>query len=223
MVKQRNKNMITGNGACVKLLFLMVTMALMIVPVSSGGEAPEITIVSPSPDGKFAFRNTWLPGDISFELIEKATGKVLLLAAETDEEEGQTRLNTEVVWAPDSRKVALMVSTHRRSADIVILARDPAGAWKALAVPPLPSATIPGKYTGDPRIHHTAVADWSRPIRWRKDGALVVETETTVDGNNNRVTAKRTTVIAFGRDGAPAISSTSQKVSAHFEDPPETK
>lgn len=199
----------------------VTSFLFLLASVTSPGQEPEITIVSPSPDGKFAFRRTWTPGAGSVDLIEKENGKVLLRAAENDVEEGESRLDTEQLWAKDSRKVALMVSTMRRSAYVVVVARDKSGAWKKLDVPELPSATIPEKYAGDPRVHHCAVADWSKPVRWNKDGTLVVETETTVDGNNNFVTAKRTSVLTFGPDGAVSIARTSQKVTAHFEDPPE--
>jgi hypothetical protein len=192
----------------------IATIAAQFSVDAEDGKKTEVT--APSPDGKLALLDTWTPSTRSLDIIEKDTGKVLARAAERDD---GNRLDTTPAWAPDSRKVALGVSFARAVSELVVFARDKSGTWREISIPPLPAATIPKKYNGDPRIHHVGASDFTTPVRWQKDGTLVVETRTTVDGNANFITATRTTVLAFGRDGKARVTATSQKVKAHFEDP----
>jgi hypothetical protein len=183
--------------------------------------AAEKTVVSPSPDKRNAFLETFSTEARTLDLIERKSGKILLRAAES--EEGGNRLDTDALWAANSCKVAVMVSTQRRSAAVVVFSRDSSGTFHRLEMPVLPEAKIPARYEGDARIHHVAAIDWSRPVRWQKDGMLVVETETMVDGNENSVTATRTTVVAFDKAGTGRVVSSKLKVAAHFVDPPVAK
>jgi hypothetical protein len=47
--------------------------------------------------------------------------------------------------------------------------------------------------------------DYEDAIAWRKDGSLVVEIETMVDGDGSSVTAARTVVLGFDRSGKARI------------------
>jgi len=61
------------------------------------------------------------------------------------------------------------------------------------------------------------VMDWKTPERWLKNGSLVVEMETTLDGNDNFATATRTVVLGFDRAGTAKILKSTQEVTSHIE------
>ena len=180
-----------------------------------GASESETSIVSPSPDGRFAFVETFTPEQRTLDLINKASGKVLLRVAESDE--GGNRLTTQVLWSPDSKRFALMRSTQRLSSDVAVYLRD-GNTFREVKLPELPSAKIPPKFTKDEKhFWHWAVIDWTTPVRWQKDGSLVVEIETTMDGNNNTATASRTVVLQIDGKGKSKILSSTQKISTHIE------
>ncbi len=182
-------------------------------PVKDETEREE---VSPSPDGKFAFMASFSPEARSLDLIEKATKKVLMRVAESEED--SNRLSTKVLWAPDSRRFAISISTvFKRTSEVGVYTRSGA-TFRKTRIPKLPEAALPKGYASDPkRFWHTASLNWEDPVCWRKDGSLVVEINTTVDGNDNTATALRTVVIGFGKNGAGKILDSSLKLTRHLE------
>jgi hypothetical protein len=114
-------------------------------------------------------------------------------------------------WAPDSQRIALMISLYRRSAGVSVFSL--AGeTFREFKLPALPPAKIPKKLDNDKRFGHVAMDDWKTPIRWQEDDSLVVESETMIDGPGGSATASRTTVLGFDRSGAARIVKSTQEV-----------
>ena len=194
---------------------LAVLSALFLQPSAQAKEDGETEkeVSAESPDGKFAFLKIWEPTSRTCDLIEKASGKVLLRAAESEED--SNRLSTEMLWRPDSQFVALMISTTRRSAWVAVFAKQGA-TFREIKLPDMPEAEIPKK-SHKPGMDHIVEIDWSSPSKWRKDGSLEVTTSTTIDGAGS-VTATRTTVLAFDKKGRARIVRTSQEVEENKEE-----
>lgn len=200
-----------------KKIFIM-SLGLMAALVSSvlaqePEEKSDTEIESPSPDGRFAFLATVSREQRTLDLIEKDSGKVLLRAAES--EEGSNRLTTEALWAPDSKRVALMISIYRRSADVSVFFQE-GDTFREIKLPDLPEAKLPTKLGKG--FEHVAVIDWETPVRWLKDGSLEVESETMMDGPGGSATATRTTVVGFDRSGKARIVKSTQKVAIERAD-----
>jgi len=194
----------------------LLAMAAFSWPVLAEDAETEKAVESPSPDGRFAFLATHRPEQRTFDLIEKDSGKVLLRVAESDE--GSDELTVNVLWAADSSRFAATEAFHnRRMNDIAVYLRE-GTTFRAIELPDLPEATLPDELGSD-RDHfwHVNVMDWKTPQRWRKDGSLVVEMETTLDGNDNFATATRTVVLGFDRTGTAKVLKSTQKVTSHIE------
>jgi hypothetical protein len=159
------------------------------------------TIESPSPDGQFAFR---YGGDSesenqTYDLIDKQSGKVLKTVAESDPDLGPSaRFHIDgVLWRPDSKAFAVTAMLWKRGSSVSVFVRD-SSAFHGIEVPELP-AEVPQKAKHGMDLQHVAELDSQRAIRWEKDGSLVVQIETIVDGNEGSVTATRTVVLALDR------------------------
>jgi hypothetical protein len=199
-----------------RLLPVFFALALVARPVfGKETEEPETSIQSPSPDEHFAFVESFSTEQRTLSLINKASGKVLLRVAQSDE--GGNRLTTAVLWSPDSKRFALMSSTQRLSSDVSVFVRA-GNTFREAKLPTLPSAKLPPKLTNDEKhFWHWAAIDWTTPVRWQKDGSLVVEIESTMDGNANLATATRTVVLQIDAKGKAKILSSTQKISTHIE------
>ena len=197
-------------------LAIIAAMAPPIVAEEEANAEQEKEIESPSPDGRLAFLSTFSTEQRTLDLIEKESEKVLLRVAES--EEGSNRLSTEALWASDSKRFALMISIYRRSAYVSVYLQQ-GDTFHEVKLPNIPEARIPKKLENDKKhFWHVASSDWAKPVEWRKDGSLVVESETTIDGNGNTATATRTTVIGFDRSGKARIVSSTQKVTTEYEE-----
>lgn len=167
----------------------------------------------PSPNARFAFRTTRTDDAHKAELIETASGKVVQIVAQADE----GRFSTSALWKRDSTRFALMVSDSRLSSSVEVFVRDGA-KFRKVPLPEVAEPKIPAKYEGsEKRVWHWSAIDYRQPVRWRKDGSLVVECETTTDGNGSYVTAMRTVIYGFGKTGKANILSNENKVTTHFE------
>ena len=60
-------------------------------------------------------------------------------------------------------------------------------------------------------LQHFAELDSQSAIRWEKDGSLVVQIETIVDGNEGSVTATRTVVLALDRSDKAKVRKSTTK------------
>ncbi len=191
------------------------------------GEQPEEgrkqAIESPSPDGKFAFRytkdsksNSDLDSDSdsekqTYDLVDKRSGKVLTSVAESDPDLGPSaRFNIEgVLWRPDSKAFALTAMLWKRGSSVSVFVRD-GSSFREIKLPEL-AADVPDKVKRGKSFDHVSELDSQSAKRWQKDGSLVVEIETIVDGNEEglSVTANRTVVLGFDRsDKAKILKST---------------
>ena len=166
----------------------------------------------PSPDGRFAFRTTRTDDAHEAVLIETKTGKVVQSVAKSDE----GRFTVSALWSRDGKHFALMVSTSRLSSSVEVFTRDGA-TFRKVPLPEVAEPKIPKKYDNEKRVWHWAAIDYRHPVRWTKSGSLVVECETTNDGNNSYITATRTVVFGFDRAGKAKILSNENKVTTHFE------
>src|SRR5215469_7217363 len=181
-------------------LSIFVTCFHSVYGQEKGEETPQ-TIENPSPDRRFAFRNT---GDSdsekqTYDLIDKRSGKVLKSVAESDPDLGPSaRFHIEgVLWRLDSKAFAVTAMLWKRGSSVSVFVRD-GSAFRDIELPPLP-AEVPQKAKRGMDLQHVAELDSQSAIRWEKDGSLIVQIETIVDGNEGSVTATRTVVLALDR------------------------
>jgi hypothetical protein len=165
-------------------------------------------IEATSPDGQFAFRYT--EGSDAekktYDLINKASGKTLKSVAEADADLGPSaRFNMEVLWKPDSKAFALTATLWKRGSYVAIFSRE-GSTFREIKVPKL-EADIPDKVKGGKSFDHVAGWNSQSATRWQKDGSLVVEIETVLDGNGGMITATRTVVLGFDRSNKARIIS----------------
>jgi hypothetical protein len=180
-------------------------------------------IEAPSPDGKSAFRYTKEAeskseadsdsnlGKQTYDLIDKESGKVLASVAESDPESGPSaRFGIEgVLWRADSKAFALTAMLWKRGSSVSVFVRD-GSAFREIKLPHL-TADVPLKVKRGKSFPHVNESNSQSAIRWQKDGSLVVEIETILDGNDEdlSITANRTVVLAFDRsDKAKVLKST---------------
>src|SRR5262249_53286048 len=181
-------------------LSIFVTCFHSVSGQENGEETPQ-TIENPSPDGRFAFRNA---GDSdsekqTYDLIDKASRKVLMSVAESDPDLGPSaRFHIDgVLWRPDSKAFAVTAMLWKRGSSVSVFVRD-GSAFHEIELPELP-AEVPQKAKRGMDLQHVAELDSQRAIRWEKDGSIAVQIETIVDGNEGSVTATRTVVLALDR------------------------
>src|SRR5438874_9837505 len=104
------------------VLSMFVTCFHSVSGQENGEETPQ-TIENPSPDGRFAFRNT---GDSdsekqTYDLIDKGSGKVLKSVAESDPDLGPSaRFNMSVVWRSDSKAFALTATLIKLGSEVSV-------------------------------------------------------------------------------------------------------
>src|SRR5436305_451196 len=104
-------------------LSIFVTCFHSVSGQQNGEETPQ-TSENPSPDGRFAFRNT----DDSdsekqtYDLIDKGSGKVLKSVAESDPDLGASaRFNMSVLWRSDSKAFALTATLIKLGSECLSL------------------------------------------------------------------------------------------------------
>src|SRR2546423_210096 len=180
-------------------------------------EGSKNRIEAPSPDGKFAFRYTKDSKSNSdsesdsekqtYDLIDKRSGKVLTSVAESDPDLGPSaRFNIEgVLWRPDSKAFAVTAMLWKRGSSVSVFVRD-GSSFREIKLPEL-VADVPDKVKRGKSFDHVSELDSQSAKRWQKDGSLVVEIETIVDGNEEglSVTANRTVVLGFDRSDKAKI------------------
>jgi hypothetical protein len=181
-------------------------------------EGSKQAIEAPSPDGKFAFRytkdsksNPDSESDLdkqTYDLIDKASGKVLTSVAESDPDLGPSaRFDMTVLWRPDSKAFALTAFLWKRGTSLSVFRRE-GSTFREIEVPEL-VAEIPEKVKRGKNFPHVAGLNSQSAKRWQKDGSLIVEIETVIDGEAGSITATRTVVLGFDRsDKAKIVKST---------------
>jgi hypothetical protein len=182
-------------------------------------EGSNPTIEAPSPDGKFAFRYTKdsksnsdsdSESDLekqTYDLIDRASGKVLTSVVESDPDLGPSaRFDMTVLWRPDSKAFALTAFLWKRGTTLSVFRRE-GSTFREIQVPEL-VAEIPEKVKRGKNFPHVAGLNSQSAKRWQKDGSLVVEIETMLDGEAGSITATRTVVLGFDQsDEAKVLKS----------------
>ena len=193
---------------------LIVLSILVTCSHSVCGQEPEEgtkrTIEAPSPDGQFAFRYTGESDSEkqTYDLIDKASGKVLMIVAESDPDLGASaRFHMDVLWRPDSKAFALTATLIKLGSEVTVFMRD-GSTFRKIRLPAL-GAEITDKAKKGKSFSHIAELDSHRAVQWQKDGSLVMEIENIQDGEAASITATRTVVLAFDRyDKAKVLKST---------------
>jgi hypothetical protein len=188
------------------------------------GEGAKKKIEATSPDGKFAFKYTKesksdADADTNsessvekqtYDLIDKKSGKVLMSVAESDPDMGPSaRFVMEgVLWKPDSKAFALTAYLWKRGTSVSVFVRK-GDKFRKIELPEL-TAEISEEAKKGNSFPHISDYNSQSAKRWQKDGSLVVEIETTQDGNDEdlTITANRTVVLGFdGSDKAKILKS----------------
>jgi hypothetical protein len=203
----------TGDMRIVIRLFLcLVSVAAFAAPVgaqqpvasppgASAGVAgdPDGKIEWPSPDGRFACLTSYREDLHSIDLIDRKSGKKLQRIGEEDSD----RTYWHLLWAPDSKRFALMTRLGHpiQGVDVYVRSGD---VFRKVELPELPAADIPEKLKHGKKFPHVASLNWQEAREW-KDGSLVVSIDTMIDGAGSSITATRTVVVGFDRTGKARI------------------
>jgi hypothetical protein len=183
------------------LILLLGLISPHLVRAEETAETPA-KVEFPSPDGRFAFRYSGGESEEekkTYQLIEKASGKVVTTVAESDPDLGPSARFTmeNVLWRPDSKAFALTAFLWKRGTSLIVFARD-GSTFREIKLPDL-SIDIPEKAKKGKDFPHVAGLDSTTAKSWQKDGSLLVEIETVVDGEGATLTATRSVVLGFNR------------------------
>src|SRR5437870_8443512 len=189
------------------VLSMFVTCFHSVSGQDNGEETPQ-TIENPSPDGRFAFRNTRDSDSEkqTYDLIDKRSGKVLTSVAESDPDLGPSaRFYMKVLWKPDSKAFALTATLWKRGSNVEVYLRN-GSTFRPIEIPEL-LAEIPDEIKKGKSFPHVSELNAQSAKRWQKDGSLVMEIETSEDGNDEgfSATATRTVVLGFDRSDKAKI------------------
>jgi hypothetical protein len=194
----------------VRILVVLLVLVTRpdVVRAEDTEDTPKKTIEFPSPDGRFAFRYS---GDKSeeekqtYDLIEKRSGKVVKTVAESDPDLGPSARFTmeKVLWRSDSKAFALTAYLWKRGTSLFVFVRD-GSTFREIKLPEL-SIDIPEKAKKGKSFPHVNQLDSQTAKGWQKDGSLLVEIETVVDGEGGTLTAKRTVLLDFDHSGKAKI------------------
>jgi hypothetical protein len=193
-------------------LTILAACSSLVWAEEANEEAQKPAIEAPSPDGQFAFRYTGSSDDEpkTFDLIEKASGKVVQTIAEAASDPGPSeRFNMEVLWRADSNAFAVTGTLWKRGSFVEVFMREGA-TFREIKVPEL-LADIPDKIMGGKSYHKVGQSNSVSAKRWQKDGSLVVQIETTLNGDDGSLTATRTVVLGFDRSDKARVLKSSIK------------
>jgi hypothetical protein len=185
------------------LIFVVLTGPIRAQETGASPAPPieeETESKSPSPDGKFAFLTNYESDLHTIDLIDPQSKKVLMRVAEEDSE----MVHYHVLWAPDSKRFALMTRSGHPIQGVEVYERS-RQAFRKIKLPDLPTADIPDRLKRHKHFPHFANLNWQEAETWNKDGSLVVSVTTMIDGEDGSITAERTVVLGFDRSGKARI------------------
>jgi hypothetical protein len=192
------------------LIALLVLVTPNVVRAEETDDKPKKKIEFPSPDGKFAFRysGSKAEGEVqTYDLIDKASRKVVTKVAESDPDGGPSMRFTmeKVLWRADSKAFAVAAFLWKRATSLIVFVRD-GSTFREIELPDL-SIDIPKDAMKGKDFPHIVELDSATAKRWQKDGSLVVEIETIQDGgaDGSTLTANRTVVLGFDHSGKAKI------------------
>ena len=197
------------------LAALLLLTTANVVRAEDTDETPKNTLEFPSPDGKMAFRYSKKSEDgeeiKTYDLIEKSSGKVVMTIAESDPDPAPSaRFAMEnVKWRSDSKAFALTAMFWKRGTALSVFARD-GSKFREIELPEL-VADIPEKEKKGKDFHHVMESNSQSAKRWQKDGSLVAEIETMIDGEGGTLTALRTVILGFDHFAKAKILKSTEK------------
>jgi len=152
-----------------------------------------------SPDGKLAFLIGHGEYQQTIDLIDKKTEKVLQHIADED----MSSVNYKVLWAPDSKRFALMTRQGHPNQDVTIyfLKGDKFEDMGTLDL----KVEIPARIKAGKEHPHVAGNNWQSAEKWNKDGSLLVTIDSSIDGAGHAASATRTVLLGFDKSGKSRI------------------
>jgi len=149
----------------------------------------------PSPDGKLAFLIGHGEYQQTIDLIDKKTEKVLQHIADED----MSSVNYNVLWAPNSKRFALMTRQGHPNQNVTIyfLKGDKFEDMGTLDL----TVEIPARIKAGKEHPHVAGNNWQSAKKWNKDGSLVVTIDSAIDGAGHSASATRTVLLGFDKSG----------------------
>jgi hypothetical protein len=209
IAKKRNVKLTSWFAVCV----LGASLATVVYPVRAEEPTPSPTpSVSDteedetsedadltSPDGKFSFLIDYGEDQKKIDLIDKKTEKVLQRIADDE----LSSVTYKVLWAPDSKRFALMTRTGHPNQDVRVyfLKGD---KFQDIKIPDL-TVEIPKKVLAGKEHPHVAANNWQSAKKWNKDGSLLLTIDNTIDGAGHTASAVRTILLGFDKSGKPKI------------------
>lgn len=153
----------------------------------------------PSPDGRFAFLIGHGEDQQTIDLIDKKTEKVL----QHIEDEDMGSVSYKVLWAPDSKRFALMTRMgHPNQGVTVYLLKG--HKFQEIKIPDL-EVEIPAKIRAGKEHPHVAANNWQQAKKWNKDGSLLLTIDNMIDGAGHTASATRTVLLGFDKSGKSRI------------------
>lgn len=119
-------------------------------------------------------------------------------------EEDSSEASWHLLWAPDSKRFALMTRLGHPIQGVDVYVRS-GETFQKIELPDLPEANIPEKLTHGKKFAHIASLNWQEAKEWKRDGSLVVTIDTMIDGAGSLITGTRTVVLGFDRAGQARI------------------
>jgi hypothetical protein len=167
--------------------------------VSDTEDATTKELDFPSPDGKFAFLIGHGEDQQTIDLIDKKTEKDLQRIADDD----MSSVSYKVLWAPDSKRFALMTRTGHPNQDVRLyfLKGD---KFHQIKIPDF-TVEIPTRIRAGKQHPHVAANNWEEAKKWNKDGSLLLTIDNTIDGAGHTAGATRTVLLGFDKSDKPKI------------------
>jgi hypothetical protein len=112
-------------------------------------------------------------------------------------------VNYRVLWAPDSKRFALMTRMGHPNQDVTVYFQK-GDKFQEIGIPEL-TVDIPKKVLAGKEHPHLAANNWQSAKKWNKDGPLRLTIDNTVDGAGHTAGALRTVLLGFDKSGKPRI------------------
>jgi hypothetical protein len=184
-----------------KFLAIVLSLFTLALPLRAADKEEDPEKMSPSPDGRFAFKAKPLPdsdNEKSVDLVDQKSGKAVLRI------EDENRYGWHVQWSADSQRFAELSRVSHMFQGVTVYVRS-GQTFRKLKLPDF-EATIPARMKRGKSYPHTASENFVSASAWKKDGSLVLTIDTMIDGGNaGSITATRTVVLGFDEKGKVSV------------------
>jgi hypothetical protein len=206
--KTRNVKLTSWFAVCVlAAIFATIVYAISAEeptasPASSVSDTEDDTtkeVDFPSPDEKFSFLIGHGEDQQTIDLIDKKTEKVLQHIADDD----MSSVSYKVLWAPDSKRFALMTKAGHPNQDVTVYVRK-GDKFQEIKIPDL-TVEIPARIRAGKDHPHVAANNWEEAKKWNRDGSLLLTIDNTIEGAGHTAGATRTVLLGFDKSGKPKI------------------